>query len=321
MSTAFSRNRGDLFPDGSFGHTGFTGTSLWIDPCSQTFVVFLSNRVHPDGKGDVGRVRGLVANVVAASLGGGRAVSQPQWATRAARRVKAGVDVLVEGGFREIAGMRIGLLTNASGRARRPDAPSFVSAEARGRASFSCASSRPSTTADGRGCRPDQKDPETGLAVVSFSGRRYAFPEDPPVSMRCAQLRKWDAPTPTRPRAATRVAAASAILALVFRCRPDRRIEVVRPRPTRSSLSRLCADPRALRDTPASRSDTSTERTGRSRRARGGDAGHARALATSQSSGPIRPRTCGRHGGCPLSGRLLETTNLSVGREPIRRSR
>ena len=49
----FSSNRGELFPLGSFGHTGFTGTSLWIDRVSQTFVVFMSNRVHPDGKGDV----------------------------------------------------------------------------------------------------------------------------------------------------------------------------------------------------------------------------------------------------------------------------
>ncbi|MDQ6788371.1 MAG: beta-lactamase family protein, partial [Acidobacteriota bacterium] len=51
INTAFSSNRGELFPLGSFGHTGFTGTSIWIDRVSQTFVVFLSNRVHPDGKG------------------------------------------------------------------------------------------------------------------------------------------------------------------------------------------------------------------------------------------------------------------------------
>ena len=45
--TGYSANRGDLFPVGSFGHTGFTGTSLWIDPSGETFVVFLDNRVHP----------------------------------------------------------------------------------------------------------------------------------------------------------------------------------------------------------------------------------------------------------------------------------
>src|SRR4029434_3405041 len=68
MNTSYSVNRGDLFPLGSFGHTGFTGTSFWIDPASETFVVFLSNRVHPDGKGDVGPLRARVANVVAGAV-------------------------------------------------------------------------------------------------------------------------------------------------------------------------------------------------------------------------------------------------------------
>src|SRR5437667_11953504 len=68
IATSFSTNKGDLFPLGSFGHTGFTGTSLWIDPASDTFIVFLSNRVHPDGKGDVGPLRGRVASIVASSI-------------------------------------------------------------------------------------------------------------------------------------------------------------------------------------------------------------------------------------------------------------
>ena len=68
INTSFSTNRGELFPLGSFGHTGFTGTSIWIDPASEMFVVFLSNRVHPDGKGDVGPLRGRVASIVAGSV-------------------------------------------------------------------------------------------------------------------------------------------------------------------------------------------------------------------------------------------------------------
>ena len=51
IDSRFSSNRGDLFGRGSYGHTGFTGTSMWVDPVSQTAVVFLSNRVHPDGSG------------------------------------------------------------------------------------------------------------------------------------------------------------------------------------------------------------------------------------------------------------------------------
>ena len=54
VRTPYSGNRGKLFTPGSgFGHTGWTGTSLWIDPASETAVILLTNRVHPDGKGDV----------------------------------------------------------------------------------------------------------------------------------------------------------------------------------------------------------------------------------------------------------------------------
>src|SRR5688572_18942035 len=68
MNTSFSSNRGELFPLGSFGHTGFTGTSVWIDRVSQTFVVFMSNRVHPDGKGDVTPLRARVATIAASAV-------------------------------------------------------------------------------------------------------------------------------------------------------------------------------------------------------------------------------------------------------------
>src|SRR5881394_3456873 len=68
IASSFSANKGDLFPLGSFGHTGFTGTSIWIDPASDSFLIFLSNRVHPDGKGDVGALRGRVASIVASSM-------------------------------------------------------------------------------------------------------------------------------------------------------------------------------------------------------------------------------------------------------------
>ncbi|MDE0829123.1 MAG: serine hydrolase, partial [Vicinamibacterales bacterium] len=67
IDSRYSSNRGDLFSVGSFGHTGFTGTSLWLDPRSDTFVVFLSSRLHPSGQGDVTALRGQVATVVAAS--------------------------------------------------------------------------------------------------------------------------------------------------------------------------------------------------------------------------------------------------------------
>lgn len=71
MDTPYSANRGKLFPRGkSYGHTGFTGTSLWIDPTSRSAVIFLSNRVHPDGKGNVTPLRGQVASIAARALRG-----------------------------------------------------------------------------------------------------------------------------------------------------------------------------------------------------------------------------------------------------------
>jgi len=68
LDSSYATNRGDLFGAGSFGHTGYTGTSIWIDPETQTFVIFHTNRVHPDDRGSVVSLRSRVANVVAASI-------------------------------------------------------------------------------------------------------------------------------------------------------------------------------------------------------------------------------------------------------------
>jgi uncharacterized protein YbbC (DUF1343 family)/CubicO group peptidase (beta-lactamase class C family) len=139
INTSFSSNRGELFPLGSFGHTGFTGTSIWIDPASEMFVVFLSNRVHPDGKGDVGPLRGRVASIVAGSVTDTTVVTRAreqsanyytetikslqQFASRlessaTSVKVLTGIDVLERDGFKQLAGLRIGLVTNHTGRNR-----------------------------------------------------------------------------------------------------------------------------------------------------------------------------------------------------------
>ena len=68
IDTAYSSNRGELLPIGSFGHTGFTGTSIWIDPQTKMYVVFMSNRVHPNGKGDVTPLRAQIATIAASAL-------------------------------------------------------------------------------------------------------------------------------------------------------------------------------------------------------------------------------------------------------------
>ena len=144
IATSFSTNKGDLFPLGSFGHTGFTGTSMWIDPASDSFVIFLSNRVHPDGKGDVGPLRGRIASIVAGSVtdttvakareesagaatellasiarlnsNSARTIGNPNPVADA--QVLTGLDVLERDGFKQLAGLRIGLVTNQTGRDR-----------------------------------------------------------------------------------------------------------------------------------------------------------------------------------------------------------
>lgn len=68
LASDYSSVRGDLFGNKSYGHSGYTGTSLWIDPESETAVVLLTNRVHPDDTGDIIALRSKVANIVAASI-------------------------------------------------------------------------------------------------------------------------------------------------------------------------------------------------------------------------------------------------------------
>ncbi len=107
--TVFSSNRGELFPKGStFGHTGFTGTSIWFDPASQTAVIFLSNRVHPEGKGDATPVRNKVATIVASALDGKPPTTYKQ--------VLSGIEILKRENFARLKEAKVGLVTNHSGR-------------------------------------------------------------------------------------------------------------------------------------------------------------------------------------------------------------
>ncbi|MGA9074547.1 MAG: exo-beta-N-acetylmuramidase NamZ domain-containing protein [Candidatus Sulfotelmatobacter sp.] len=135
IDSPFSSNRGELLPVGGYGHTGFTGTSMWIDPTTETYIILLTNAVHPRGKGNAIALRSKVATAVAAAL---MLTTSEQEALRwqsitgyneaqsAARRmgtrngtVKNGIDVLETHGFDvlQVAGRkkRVGLLTNQTG--------------------------------------------------------------------------------------------------------------------------------------------------------------------------------------------------------------
>lgn len=133
LDSSFSSNRGELLPLGSFGHTGFTGTSIWVDPGTGVYIVFLSSRLHPDGQGDVVSLRARVATIVGSSLLdlSPEAAAAMLWSRPAASAalaaplqdaprdpVFAGIDVLREDGFAALRGLRVGLLTNHTGLAR-----------------------------------------------------------------------------------------------------------------------------------------------------------------------------------------------------------
>jgi len=70
IDSDFSRPRGDVFPVGSFGHTGFTGVCLWIDPFSQTFWMFFSNRIHPEPSGNIYPLQKELATLAAEAING-----------------------------------------------------------------------------------------------------------------------------------------------------------------------------------------------------------------------------------------------------------
>jgi len=135
IDSPFSTNRGALLPVGGYGHTGFTGTSMWIDPTTQSYIILLTNAVHPRGKENAMALRSKVATAVAAALpltisekeslrwqsitGYNEAQSAARHTSTRNGNVKTGIDVLEDHGFEvlQAAGRkkRIGLLTNQTG--------------------------------------------------------------------------------------------------------------------------------------------------------------------------------------------------------------
>jgi uncharacterized protein YbbC (DUF1343 family)/CubicO group peptidase (beta-lactamase class C family) len=135
IDSPYSTNRGALLPVGGYGHTGFTGTSIWIDPTTRTYIILLTNAVHPRGKENAIALRSKVATAVAAALpltisekeslrwqsitGYNEAQSAARHMSARNGNVKNGIDVLEEHAFDILEGAgsrkRIGLLTNQTG--------------------------------------------------------------------------------------------------------------------------------------------------------------------------------------------------------------
>ncbi len=179
VDSPFSSNRGELFPIGSYGHTGFTGTSLWLDPSTQTYVIILTNVVHPKRGKSLSSFRSRLATTVAASLGvdvpGVTLTGYNETLTGAGiHRVVArnaetltGLDVMEADQFAGLRGKRIGLITNHTGldRGGRRNIDAMLAAGLKVTTLYS--------PEHGLGGRDDTdvsngRDTKTGLPVVSL---------------------------------------------------------------------------------------------------------------------------------------------------------
>jgi uncharacterized protein YbbC (DUF1343 family)/CubicO group peptidase (beta-lactamase class C family) len=208
IDSPFSSNRGELLPVGSFGHTGFTGTSLWIDPTTNTYIILLTNAVHIKD-GNVIALRTEVGTAVAAALQLQPSEEQKVRLSRitgyneaavANRRVMVrngqvsnGIDELEANNFDVLrvpgAGTpKIGLVTNQTGTDSRGNRTIDVLAHARGlqlSAIFS-----PEHGVQGTSDKTDiadTKDGATGVTVYSVYGGTDAK-RRPPLDV----LRKLD---------------------------------------------------------------------------------------------------------------------------------
>jgi uncharacterized protein YbbC (DUF1343 family)/CubicO group peptidase (beta-lactamase class C family) len=189
IDSGYSRPRGQLFPLGSYGHTGFTGTCLWIDPFSQTFWILLSNRVHPDGRGNILPLQGRLGTLAAEALVGFDFTNvpgalPPRGSTDVAGRkpstaeswpdIRNGIDVLVAQDFAPLQGLNVGLITNHTGtdRNRRPTIDLLWCAPGVTLKALFSPEHGIRGALDQR--VPDSVDQETGLPVYSLYGERHA---------------------------------------------------------------------------------------------------------------------------------------------------
>ncbi|HEV3238059.1 MAG TPA: exo-beta-N-acetylmuramidase NamZ domain-containing protein [Gemmataceae bacterium] len=181
VDTPYSSNRGELFPRGeSYGHTGFTGTSIWIDPPSETAVIFLSNRLHPDGKGNVIGIRNRVATIVASALTESR-LSLPRQLdlpSSSFDAVKTGIDVLAKEKFARLKGKHVGLVTNHTGVDRLGQRTIDLLHKAEGLTLVAIFSPEHGIRGSADDKVADSKDEQTVLPVYSLYGeRRKPSPE------------------------------------------------------------------------------------------------------------------------------------------------
>ncbi|HET6576145.1 MAG TPA: exo-beta-N-acetylmuramidase NamZ domain-containing protein [Fimbriiglobus sp.] len=184
VDTGYTAQRGELFPAGDgFGHTGFTGTSIWVDPPSRTAVIILTSRLHPDEKkGNVTELRRQVGTIVASALtasGGRQPPVQPvhvrarqQGANAPRSPVLAGIDVLVKEKFARLKGRNVGLVTNHTGRSADGTPTIDLFAKADGVKLVALFSPEHGIRGELDEKVGDTTDEKTGLPVYSLYGQR-----------------------------------------------------------------------------------------------------------------------------------------------------
>jgi uncharacterized protein YbbC (DUF1343 family)/CubicO group peptidase (beta-lactamase class C family) len=174
IRSPYSINRGDLMSARAFGHGGFTGTGMWIDPEHQLAVIFLSNRLHPDGKGIVNPLIGAIGSLAVVAASGahrGDGISAPT----APGEVDTGIDVLVKEKFQRLNGKRIGLITNHTGIDREGHSTIERIHRAEGVQLVKLFSPEHGLRGDhDQPDIPDEHDNVTGVPIFSLYGSRQA---------------------------------------------------------------------------------------------------------------------------------------------------
>jgi uncharacterized protein YbbC (DUF1343 family)/CubicO group peptidase (beta-lactamase class C family) len=191
ISSTFSRTASIFFPPEAVGHLGFTGTSVWLDPTTRSYLIVLTNRVHPSGGGG-DRIRELRTRVAATTaavlfrpplttvaMADATATAsdtdadmkpQPACCPRPPSRVRTGLDVLATQNFAPLTGYNVGLVTNQTG------------VDAAGRRAIDLLAAAPNVrlaaifspehglTGDANTDVPNGRDAFTGLPVWSLYG-------------------------------------------------------------------------------------------------------------------------------------------------------
>jgi uncharacterized protein YbbC (DUF1343 family) len=202
IDSPFSGNRGELFPLGSYGHTGFTGTSIWIDPASETYVILLANSVHPRRRPPITSLRARVATIVAAHLGieipgvtltGYNETLVGAGLHRVVARnasVETGLDVLAAQRFAPFQGKRVGLITNQTGldHTGRRNVDLMLAASVNVASLFS--PEHGIEGAEDREDLPDTRDASTGISVRSLYAAKNRRPT--PEMLRDVDLLVFD---------------------------------------------------------------------------------------------------------------------------------